>query len=150
MKHLTILSLILLLTVFACNDPESNDSFTDESESAVMTKTGLSNSGLTREIGSAIPSETAERWIRNYTDKNPDGIKSHFYGSELFQTILKNPDCVGIRLMHALKDDGTTQILLVGVDSEGNALSQAPDEIGRTSSDEIYYDQGMLCPPTCN
>lgn len=58
----------------------------------------------------------------NYRAANPDQILGHFFGKKILTDILSQANCVGIRVYYAIKDDGSKELVLVGVDSAGNDL----------------------------
>jgi hypothetical protein len=54
------------------------------------------------------------------------------------QELLAQPGCVGVRFYHGRNQDGTSAIVLVGVDTKGNDIS------GGT-----LLEQHFPCPPFC-
>jgi len=51
--------------------------------------------------GAEIAVNVASDWTKNYRDRNPGGVISQFFGFEILQRILQQPDCVGIRIYYA-------------------------------------------------
>jgi len=66
------------------------------------------------------------------------GVLGHFFGAEAIKRLLAQEGCVGIRVYHALQDDGTPALVLVGVDAQENDLANG----------EIV-ELGKPCPPFC-
>ena len=99
--------------------------------------------------GDPISGETAKRWIANHRDRHPapDEKLACFYGSEIFNQILAQPGCVGIRIYFAYDDNGAQQKVLVGVDASGKNIwdlnATEPGEGG------LVADEGVWCPPIC-
>lgn len=68
-----------------------------------------------------------------------DGIgRSAGYNREIFDKILSNPACVGIRFFPGINDDGEFTILFCAFDSKGNNILKG------TIGDVPYH-----CPPFC-
>ncbi len=94
--------------------------------------------------------EVSNRWIANYSTQYPQGLIAHFFGFQIINQILSQPDCIGIRMYYALNDSGVQQILLVGVNTKGeNILPQLNggrvEDGGGTVADASYP-----CPSYCN
>ena len=97
--------------------------------------------------GAPITLETAKKWTANYRAKNPNGVKAHFYGSDLFNHLLSLPDAVGIRIYNGLDDEGNQRLVLVAAkENENNILS---NESGTESHHEYVWDDSRVCPPNC-
>lgn len=86
-----------------------------------------------------ISLDKAVQYIDNFRNHPtaPD-IKGGFFGRSIFDKILAQEGCTGIRYYYARKSDSTATIVLVGVDSTGNDLLQG------TIGEEI-----QPCPPFC-
>lgn len=67
-----------------------------------------------------------------------DTAKSHFFGSQILQKLLEQEGCVGIRMYHALDDNKKKQLILVGVDENGNDMESG-----------LVADRAVVCPPDC-
>jgi hypothetical protein len=65
-------------------------------------------------------------------------IKGGFFSRSIFDTILSQPGCAGVRYYYAKKDDGTATIVLVGVDAAGNDMTQG-----------VLGNESLPCPPYC-
>ena len=65
-------------------------------------------------------------------------IKGGYFSRSIFDKILSQPGCVGLRYYYAKKDDGTATLVLVGVDGGGNDMIQG-----------VLGDEGWPCPPNC-
>lgn len=86
----------------------------------------------------SIPLSTAAAWTKNYRDTNPGTIKGHYFGKDIFQAILAQTNCVGVRIYYAIDDAGVKQLILVGVDANENDLYNG-----------VLGDRSIKCPPTC-
>ncbi|NOT75129.1 MAG: hypothetical protein HOP08_09395 [Cyclobacteriaceae bacterium] len=101
---------------------------------------------LNRGVGGSLPNSQAKEWIKNYKDKNPGEIQSHFFGSDIILTILSQADCVGVRIHYALDEKGVKQLILVGAKENGNNIW--PSTTDSTPSG-IMADNSWPCPPMC-
>ncbi len=63
-------------------------------------------------------------------------VIGHFFGKDILQSILAQSGCVGIRMYHAIDENGIKNLVLVGVDSSQNDLVSG-----------IVADRSVICPP---
>jgi hypothetical protein len=56
---------------------------------------------ITGKEGAEIKLNVAADWTKNHRERHPDGIISQFFGAEILQRILQQPDCLGIRIYYA-------------------------------------------------
>jgi hypothetical protein len=94
---------------------------------------------FTGDEGEEISLVTASEWTANYRTENPGEIKAYFYGNIILQAILDQEEAVGMRIYYAIDDNGVKQMVLVGVDSNGNDLTSG-----------IVADRGAPCPTYCD
>lgn len=81
----------------------------------------------------------AVKYIQNYkTNPSIPTIKGGYFGRNIFEKILAQTGCVGIRYYYAKLDNDTPTLVLVGVDNSGHDMEQGV--IG-----EVIYP----CPPNC-
>jgi hypothetical protein len=99
--------------------------------------------------GDPLALETARLWTANYKTKNPDDIQAHFFGSEIITRILSEAGCVGIRMYYAIDDNGQKQLILVGVDADGNNLLPGTEMLDG-SDENIIADYSWPCPSYCS
>lgn len=88
--------------------------------------------------GEEFPLETASEWTANYRAANPDSTKAHFFGNVILSKILAQTGCVGLRMYYALDDNGDKQMIVVGVDSDGE------DQFMK-----VIAERSWPCPPYC-
>lgn len=86
-----------------------------------------------------FPLDTAVVWTANYRSANPNQIKAHYFGKDAIAAILAQENCVGIRNYYALNDSGVKQLIIVGVDANGNDLYNG-----------LLAERSFLCPPDCS
>jgi hypothetical protein len=86
-----------------------------------------------------ITLDQAAKYIQNFKNSpKVPMIKGAYFGRSIFDKILAQPGCVGIRYYYAQKDDGTPTLVLVGIDGGGNDLTGGP--VG---------EESIPCPPFC-
>ena len=88
--------------------------------------------------GESITLAQAAEMTENYRDENPKGLKAHFLGKDIIKDILRQANCVGIRIYYGIDANNVQQLILVGADGEEN---------DQTSG--IIADVSKLCPPFC-
>ena len=117
---------------------------------------------FTGDEGKFIPESEADKWIKNYQDKNPGKVKAVFFGEKIIKEILNEPKAVGIRFYFAEKDDGTSTLVLVGADKEVNDIKKRDRQVDDSFKSESLKssgdgggnsgmaDEGVICPPICS
>ncbi|MFM6976781.1 MAG: hypothetical protein ACKOW2_08045 [Sphingobacteriaceae bacterium] len=73
---------------------------------------------------------TAKMWMANYKGS----VQAHFFGTNTFSRLTKNPECRVIRASYALDDKGNAQLLLADA---------------AVSDPSLYEDASRPCPPFC-
>ena len=89
------------------------------------------------EVGEDIGYEEGSRMIKNFFDENPDDVMAFFMGRNMF---------------NALNEMGIKQLVLVGVDINGNNVLQyttVDDKGSMVKNKGIVADRNMICPPFC-
>ena len=89
--------------------------------------------------GSYITLAQGNTWTANYRNANSGAVKAHFYGKTKLNQILGQSGCVGIRMYHAIDDNGVTELVLVGVNSSGSDLTSG-----------YILDRSVPCPSYCD
>ncbi len=71
-----------------------------------------------------------------YRRLNPNGIKARLFGKDCLNTLLAQDSgaCKGIRMYFAVNATGENELVLVGVDADGNDICRAPASV--------------ICPPS--
>jgi len=59
------------------------------------------SSPITGKEGAPIELDLAAQWTENHRHRNPKDNISQFFGREILNTILSQPDCMGIRIYYA-------------------------------------------------
>ncbi len=89
-----------------------------------------------------ISLQDAADLTKNYRDQfstEENYIKGEYFGKTALQTLLNQTNCVGARIYYGLKADQTQCLVIVGVDGDGNDLTEG----------EIM-ENGFLCPSHCS
>jgi len=107
---------------------------------------------LSPDVGKPISKETANKWIKNHSEKHPDkgSIRARFFGSDIINQLLTQDKCVGMRIYYAINDEGEKQLLLVGAREDGTNIWPDDDidkEGAQTSG--LIVDASSPCPPFC-
>ncbi len=89
--------------------------------------------------GEAISLALGSTMTAAYRAANPGAIKAHFFGSTILNDILAQADCVGIRMYYGLDEDGIKQLVLVGVNEDGDDQTAG-----------IIADRSEPCPSVCD
>jgi len=108
--------------------------------------------GFSPEVGKDIGYELGAKMIKTYYDQNQDDVLAHFMGRNMIEAILAQPGVVGIRMFYALNDLGIKQLVLVGVDENGNNILNytTVGENGEMIKKKgIVADKTRMCPPYC-
>jgi hypothetical protein len=157
-----LLALTLILAIaLSCSENDEQlvvQSQTDQSQMAGKSIASSKRNGRTRvanslydgSAGDPISLETGKAWAANYKSKNPGAIRGHYFGYEIIEQILNQAECSGIRMYYALDDKGVKQLLLVGVDFEGNdMLPLEGSTFALDGSGNIIADASFPCPDYC-
>ncbi len=87
-----------------------------------------------------FPLGTASEWTANYRNSNPStSTKAHYFGKTAIQSIFDQAGCVGMRIYYALDENGAKQLIIVGVDADGNDLYNG-----------LLAERGYPCPTYCS
>ena len=152
-----VLVFALATAWYACTeDTESKQETLSTSSLNAKVSPKTSPSGRTStvwntEVGGPISYETAQAWIKTYRDKNPDAIRSRFFGKSSFERIFSNPAAVGISITYAIDDTGTPALLLMAIDADGKIMAKPTAENirnGTEPSSEVF-DRSWNCPTAC-
>ena len=76
---------------------------------------------------------------RRHRKDNPQTEHGGFFHREAFETLLRQPECAGIRVYHGKAEDGSSHLVLVAVDKGG------ADLVGGDTMDLMFP-----CPPYCD
>ena len=68
----------------------------------------------------------------------PNAILAEYFGGKAVTGVLTQPGAVGLRIYHGRQSDGKEVLIIVGVDSAGNDLTNGP-----------LLEFGFGCPPIC-
>ncbi|MBS1271279.1 MAG: hypothetical protein MAGBODY4_00408 [Candidatus Marinimicrobia bacterium] len=83
--------------------------------------------------------EAAEFTARFRSSHSKDDGIGLFYSKKFLTSVLQEPECVGIRVYFGENADGEPQPVIVGVDKDGNDLTEG-----------IIGELGLPCPPYCS
>ncbi len=103
-------------------------------------------------VGEDIGYELGAKMIKAYFDQNQDDVLAYFMGRNQIEAILAQPGVVGIRMFNAMNDLGIKQLVLVGVDANGNNIlhyTTTGDNGEIIKKKGIVADRAKICPPYC-
>lgn len=86
-----------------------------------------------------ISLEEASALTANFRQEFPDSIKANAYGKRDMQVLLAQQDCVGFRIYNGIDEKGDQQLVIVGVDENGNDLYEG-----------VLLDKTQPCPTVCS
>lgn len=87
-----------------------------------------------------IPLQAAAGLTRRYRQSAGKGAQlATMFPREVYEALLAQPGCAGVRAYAAMGEDGAQQTVLVGVDSDGNDIV----------SGELF-EFSFPCPPYCS
>ncbi len=104
--------------------------------------------------GAPIALATAKRWTASYRqneEQNNPGetvTKAHFFGKEKILEVLKQEECVGMRIYYGINDDKKREVIIVGTKSDENNILPS-NEDNADSGSGIVLDDSVWCPPFC-
>lgn len=86
-----------------------------------------------------ISREAATELTRRYREAaGKEAQLAVFFPRDVYDRILAQPGCEGIRAYHGRGEDGEPQTILVGVDSDGNDMTGG-----------VLAELSLPCPPYC-
>lgn len=95
----------------------------------------------------------AKQWAANYKATiKPGDTEAHYFGGDIIRRLLNEDGSVGIRIYYAIDDQDKKQLLLVGVDADGNnLLPQEGSSVETVENDggPIIVNHSFPCPPAC-
>jgi hypothetical protein len=82
----------------------------------------------------------ASRWTANYRNTiQPGEVIAFAAGKVKIIELLNQEGCMGARIYYAIKDDGEKNLVIVGVDENGDDLENG-----------LIIDQFIPCPKYCS
>lgn len=88
--------------------------------------------------GSIITLTDAAKMTATFRKNYPNATKGVMYSTNVFNDILSQTGCVGIRIYNGIDANGKLTNVLVGVDANNNDLYNGK-----------IYDTGGMCPTIC-
>ncbi len=93
------------------------------------------------QISYASGKEMIERFLNTRVD---NGLIAGYMGRNIFEKILAQEKCVGIRIYKAKMGDGASTFVIIGVDGEGKDM-----ESGVVGEEIVPCPPFCDCPPIC-
>jgi hypothetical protein len=86
-----------------------------------------------------IAADTARAYIRGWQSRAAPGhTRAGFFGREILEKMLAQPDCAGLRIYHARHEKGHDTFVVVAADADGRDLWKG-----------AVAENMLPCPPYC-
>jgi len=122
-----------LLTIFVCIV------FITVNYSDIFTKEDVKQLTFTGREDHSISLEDASKMTHNFQLQGaPDQIIGGFFGKDAVLAIISQEGAVGLRYYYGQDDEGTPHIILIGVEADGNDMT-----------DGLLAERSTMCPPHC-
>jgi len=122
-----------LLTIFVCTV------FITLNYSDIFTKEDVKQVTFTGKEDHSISLEDASNLTQNFQlQASPDQVIAGYFGKEAILAILSQESAVGMRCYYGLDADGISHLVIVGVNSKGNDMT-----------DGLLAQRMTKCPPYC-
>ena len=122
-----------LLTILVCTV------FITLNYSDIFTKEDVKQISFTGKEDHSISLEDASKMTRNFQlQAAPNQIIGGFFGKDAVLAIISQKEAVGLRYYYGLDDEGTPHIILIGVNADGNDMT-----------DGLLAERALMCPPSC-
>lgn len=89
--------------------------------------------------GSIITLTAAAAMTAEFRKNYPNATKAVYYTNDVYEDIISQEGCEGIRIYNAINSDNKLTNVLVGVDRFGNDMVNGK-----------VYDSGLPCPTVCS
>ena len=148
------LAAVLILGLIAITSCENVTTETEEESSLAQPSLGTIQAGSTSMFTGNekhnISLSTANDLIDRYAQKSADEPNGWYFGGDAILALLAQDSAVGLRIYHALKEDGEHTPVIFGVTRDGNDLG-ADHRLQKSFSDSaiIILDVALPCPPYC-
>ncbi len=91
-----------------------------------------------------------ERYLVKERERgNNDPVRAQFFGKEILSKMLETKGAVGIRIYHALGEDGEPNLVLVPTDANGKNLVQDTSGLKDMPDGADHGSNGPTCPKHC-
>lgn len=97
-------------------------------------------SEFNKKVGKDIPKSEADHLAKRWKDTKPKTY-SNFFGSDILERYLKMPNVVGLRFHYGLNEKGEMQPFITPEVDSSSAERQ--------TSNEVFGDSSLGCPPYC-
>jgi hypothetical protein len=90
--------------------------------------------------GEFVTLNDASRWTANYRNTiQPGDVIAFAAGKEKLIELLNQDECLGARIYYAINDNGEKNLVIVGVDSNGDDMTNG-----------LIMDNLIPCPKFCS
>lgn len=110
----------------------------------------LSKTQMGKTVGAHIGFELGAKMVKDFQDQFPTENTGFYVGSNIIESILAQPGCVGIKMFNALDENGCKTMVFVGLDETGRHILQynTVDNNGElVKKDGIVADRIIIVKP---
>ena len=94
---------------------------------------------INKNTGEQITLAQAQEMVNEFRKRYPDTTKGYFAGANHFDKILKQEDCIGLRIYNGYDNEtDSTNLVIVGVNSNNEDMTKG-----------YILDKAAACPPNC-
>ena len=154
-KSLGALAMAMVLVLIVFTSCEYSTMATDqESETAQFSFATIqvdSTAMFSGQEDHLVSSATAHEMIARYERNFPNEPNGWYFGRDAIRALLAQDSVVGLRIYHALKEDGSYSPVIFGVTPDGNDLD-VDASFGKSmvgAHEIIILDLTLPCPPYC-
>jgi hypothetical protein len=105
-----------------------------------MMQTELLTNVLSSATGNEITLEVASKKIKSYSETYPTDPTWYFIGREILERIMAQPGCIGIKFYNALYEDGSKNLVYVGIDEAGKTII----ELAVNAEGQLTKNKGII------
>lgn len=92
-------------------------------------------------VGEEISHELGAKMVKDFHIQNPTEEIGNYIGRSILESILAQPDCVGIRFYNAINETGRKTLVYVGVDSNEQVITEY---ISINAAGELTKEKGIV------
>jgi hypothetical protein len=75
-------------------------------------------------VGEEISHELGAKMVKDYQNAFPSDVASYQIGRNILESLLAQPDCVGIRFYNAINEVGEKTLVYVGINENNQVIAE--------------------------
>ncbi|MEJ7740989.1 MAG: hypothetical protein WKF97_26525 [Chitinophagaceae bacterium] len=92
-------------------------------------------------VGEEISHELGAKMIKDFQDANPNDKTGNYIGRSILESILAQPDCMGICFYNAINEMGEKTLVYVGVDGNEKVITEY---VGINAAGKLVKQKGIV------